>query len=253
MKVLIIPDTHGSHHWESQIKKFDKFNEIVFLGDYFDSWENNWKDNDQLNNFLHICKLARENPKIKVLIGNHDISYLNHDVLCSGHQSLHANDIERALLDNLDVLNICHVIDGNWICSHAGVTTIWVENNVPLSEGDFHLVEEVAYAINKQFHNKNFKIFGFIDSPRPSVYASPYGDDIWQSPLWVRPYSLSSDFGCSQQIVGHTERNEIEYVTDEKEYFKLILCDTSEHDKFLEFDTENLPVFEKVNFYNRYC
>lgn len=45
MKVLVVPDVHGSHEWES-VKDMptDSYDFIVFMGDYFDSWENQWPD-----------------------------------------------------------------------------------------------------------------------------------------------------------------------------------------------------------------
>ena len=45
MKVLVVPDVHGSHEWEA-VKDMpnDSYDFIVFMGDYFDSWENQWPD-----------------------------------------------------------------------------------------------------------------------------------------------------------------------------------------------------------------
>ena len=73
MKVLVIPDVHGSHEWES-VKGMptDSYDFIVFMGDYFDSWENQWPD--QGNNFKSICTFVREDrTHRKLLLGNHDI------------------------------------------------------------------------------------------------------------------------------------------------------------------------------------
>ena len=59
MKVLVVPDVHGSHEWES-VKDMptDSYDFIVFMGDYFDSRENQWPD--QGNNFKSICTFVRE-------------------------------------------------------------------------------------------------------------------------------------------------------------------------------------------------
>ena len=35
MKVLIIPDVHGSHMWEIAKTKIAEVDKVVFLGDYF--------------------------------------------------------------------------------------------------------------------------------------------------------------------------------------------------------------------------
>lgn len=77
MKILVIPDIHGSHEWE-EAKKISKteYDYAVFLGDYFDSWENNWPN--QGENFRAICDFVREDIQHrKLLLGNHDWSYLS--------------------------------------------------------------------------------------------------------------------------------------------------------------------------------
>ena len=53
-KIISIPDVHGSHKWEI-VKSIpqDNYDYIVFHGDYFDSWENDWPD--QGENFKAIC------------------------------------------------------------------------------------------------------------------------------------------------------------------------------------------------------
>ena len=70
MKVLVVPDVHGSHEWEA-VKDMptDSYDFIVFMGDYFDSWENQLPD--QGNNFKSICSFIREDrTHRKLLLGN---------------------------------------------------------------------------------------------------------------------------------------------------------------------------------------
>ena len=87
MKILVIPDVHGSHEWE-KVKSIPKtdYDKVVFLGDYFDSGiysekikafvsNNNWPD--QGENFRNICNWVREKPDTrKICLGNHDWSVL---------------------------------------------------------------------------------------------------------------------------------------------------------------------------------
>lgn len=44
-KILVMPDVHGSHQWEV-VKSIPKeaYDYIVFIGDYFDTWQNEWPD-----------------------------------------------------------------------------------------------------------------------------------------------------------------------------------------------------------------
>lgn len=76
MKILVIPDVHGSHAWE-KVKSIpeSEYDYAIFLGDYFDSWENHWPD--QGENFRNICNWVREKPDTrKICLGNHDWSVL---------------------------------------------------------------------------------------------------------------------------------------------------------------------------------
>ena len=47
-KILVIGDVHGTKNWERF--DFSKYNKVIFLGDYFDTWENNWEECNQIYN-----------------------------------------------------------------------------------------------------------------------------------------------------------------------------------------------------------
>ena len=49
MKITVIPDVHGTHHWEEA--KASKDDRIVFMGDYVDSWDN--RQPDQMDGVLY--------------------------------------------------------------------------------------------------------------------------------------------------------------------------------------------------------
>ena len=114
MKVLVIPDVHGSHEWETA-KKYapNEFDYIVFLGDYFDSWKNEWPD--QGKNFKTICNYVRQDTAHrKLLLGNHDWSYLSrtkHGGGVSGHQNEKIDKIRNLLQANHDILDLAFEVD----------------------------------------------------------------------------------------------------------------------------------------------
>lgn len=66
-KILVIPDVHGTHQWEV-VKSLPKesYDYIVFIGDYFDTWQNEWPD--QGENFKAICSFVREDPEKRSLL-----------------------------------------------------------------------------------------------------------------------------------------------------------------------------------------
>ena len=77
-RILIVPDVHGTKLWKDYITRQD-FDECYFLGDYFDSFENDWSnpDDNQITNFEEICKKASIDKRIHLCIGNHDIDYID--------------------------------------------------------------------------------------------------------------------------------------------------------------------------------
>ena len=122
-RILSVPDVHGSHEWEVvKILPKNSYDYIVFHGDYFDSWENEWPD--QGENFKNICDFVREDTEQrKLLIGNHDWSYLSQSregSNCSGHQSGSKKSkgkisvIRKLLLDSRDILELAFECDG-WV------------------------------------------------------------------------------------------------------------------------------------------
>jgi hypothetical protein len=213
MKILAIPDQHGSDNWfniiQDNTKKVDK---IVQLGDWFDETE--ISPANQIENFKRACDFSRANPKFCICIGNHDLGYLSNPNV-SNHQVNAENDIRKVIEENLDILNIAYCF-ANTIFSHAGFTKTWMQNN------DFHTIEEV----NKAFHDKNYKIFDWC-----GLFNSE-GDEVTQGPLWVRPRALISDSYFINQIVGHT------LVTEPIEV-DLTVDDGSIDDSFIYFIYKN--------------
>ena len=128
MKVLVVPDVHGSLCWK-RIKNIPKesYDYAVFLGDYVDSWENRWSE--QGDNIKEIFDWIREDTEHrKCLIGNHDFSYISSSRdgnKVSGHQYDKALEIRKIFEDNYDVLDLAAEFDG-WVFSHAGFTKTWV-------------------------------------------------------------------------------------------------------------------------------
>ncbi len=68
-------------------------------------------------------------------------------------------------------------------------------------------MEEIDGLINDLWRYKplSFAFAGFDGR------SNPYGDDVWQSPIWIRPRSLMKDAQLIKkeliQVVGHTQQN----------------------------------------------
>jgi hypothetical protein len=184
---LAIGDIHGRSFWRHYIE--EDFTEFYFVGDYFDSFDLSFKI--QYSNFIEICKAAREDSRIKLCLGNHDYHYLSKITeMYSGYQENYFFMINRILEQNIDLMKVVYVTEDNYIISHAGVSTWFMEQ---MKNAGYSNVEDINTAFNED--RTVLKFNG----------TNPYGDDITQSPLWIRPASLEKQpLPGYRQIVGHT-------------------------------------------------
>lgn len=197
MTTLVLGDTHGRDYWKQIVDK-ENFDRIVFIGDYFDSFD--ITGGKQVDNFLDIIEYKKTSGKeVILLVGNHDYHYMpGVQETYSGFQHTNCMIIARIIEQNFDHLQMCYQYN-NILMSHAGVTTNWLKNSAYEGEAN------IADYINNLFYHHPFA-FCFTG-------YDPYGDDITQSPIWVRPKSLLKDafkFGKLTQIVGHTGMKKID-------------------------------------------
>jgi hypothetical protein len=124
MKTIIIPDLHNRVAWVEEalsspvLRPYDR---VVFLGDYFDDFNDDAKDIVSAASWL---KSSLQNPNRIHLWGTHDIWYRfpwNPEIAASG------NTVEKAcvinsILDNDDwnALKMYHYEQG-YLMTHAGV------------------------------------------------------------------------------------------------------------------------------------
>jgi hypothetical protein len=219
-RIISVGDTHGRSTWKRILEKETEFDKWIFIGDYFDSHDNDCTPDKQISNFNEILEFKKANlDKVILLIGNHDYHYIRGiGETYSGYQSGHALSIgeliEKAINDEL--IQMCYLHD-NFFFSHAGLTKTWVKD--VLTPNNINpLVDEVMVNIINDFLKFQPRVFGF----RMGDNFSQTGDDVTQGPIWVRPQSLVKDMveeiTC---VVGHTQVRELSYLP----HYKLILTD----------------------------
>jgi len=199
MKTIAIGDIHGLGYWKQILEK-ERPDRVVFVGDYFDSF--NIPGAEQIRNFQDIIQWKLDNPKCEVilLIGNHDFHYMPAagNERYSGFQKNLYIEIGDILETNKHHLRIAYRID-DLVFSHAGITPDFLLRN---GWGEEDMVEFV----NDLWHYRPHK-FRFADNGYG--HSDPYGDDVFQGPLWIRPKSLMK--ACKDirktiiQVVGHTQ------------------------------------------------
>jgi predicted phosphodiesterase len=210
-KIIVLGDTHGLDKWKEIVKQ--PFSKVIFLGDYFDSFDVLFQD--QWENFTDILEFKSQNPdKVILLLGNHEYHYLGAtNEHYSGYQFENSSQIGACLDSEIEEGNIqiCYV-HYDFIFSHAGITNTWYNENVPIKVN-------IRDDINNLFKTNPEK-FKFT----PSTPLDNSGDSITQSPLWVRPRALLSDkIDGFTQVVGHTHKESIEINED------VIFMDTLEY------------------------
>lgn len=200
MKVIVIGDIHGRKLWkeivEKEVKGIDGEYAFVFIGDYFDPYEN-IGIGELTENFNDIMSLKREFPNtVYCLIGNHEYhmiegvreKYSRYDF---ANAPVISELINGAIKEGLLQLSV--KID-DVLYTHAGVTKTWLERRF---KGDLNKFLEKKAPTKATLMKYNFNDNG-------SAFEC-YGDDKRQSPLWVRPFSLMNDAIEGMQVVGHTQ------------------------------------------------
>ena len=198
MKTIFLGDIHGRDIWKDIITQ-EKPDRVVFIGDYFDSFD--IKGPKQIENFKDIIAFKESGQcEVIMLIGNHDHHYnkkFGFAETYSGFQSKYSLMIAHVLEQNEHHLQMAYQLD-EFLCSHAGISIEFLANNTGVKELE---VDKVADIINDLYKE------------RPEAFhfngLNPYGDNSYQTPIWIRPVSLMSVNKESLaphviQVVGHT-------------------------------------------------
>ena len=131
-KWIIIPDVHGRPFWRTAVKG-QEGEKIIFLGDYVDPYD--WEGifpGEAFKELKDIIEFKKEHPdNVALLLGNHDLGYLNPAICTCRRDSNRARKIKRTLEDNLELFDIVHIeeVDGaKVLLSHAGIAENWIKH-----------------------------------------------------------------------------------------------------------------------------
>jgi hypothetical protein len=217
MKTVILGDSHGRDLWKQIVEIENDADRIIFLGDYFDSFD--IPGVVQLQNFLDIVEFKKNSDKeVVLLFGNHDYHYMPGftGYGYSGYQAALAYQFRDAIEQNLEHFQMAYLFN-DVLCSHAGISPEWLEMvfgkpndesghnwNIDTMDGIKHVVELINDHL--KFKPSIFEFNGF----------NGYGDDTWQTPIWIRPNSLMKSNKKNPklkkniiQVVGHTQVKDI--------------------------------------------
>ena len=118
--LLIIPDIHEKYNIAESIIKHVKPDKTIFLGDYFDDFDNNV---DKVKNTARwLGKSIKKESRIH-LIGNHDVGYASQSqyLKCSGYANWKQILINKARIDWNKLYTHCWLGE-KFLCTHAGIS-----------------------------------------------------------------------------------------------------------------------------------
>lgn len=191
MDLLVIPDIHN--HIETAEAKIAKHPglPVLFLGDYFDSFDDNANDAEKT---AHWLKKSLATPGRTHLFGNHDLSYWHLAYRCSGYDYLKDGAIARVMKPpDWQKLRVMQRIDGV-LYSHAGFSKRWTRSYGTKFE-----------ELDKMLHR-------YIFSPNPKNEAHPLleagissgGIQSTGGVTWARWRNDFIPIPEQPQVMGHT-------------------------------------------------
>lgn len=218
MKIIAIGDIHGRSCWKEIVEKHSDAHKIVFVGDYFDSFDISAAE--QLYNFKEIVQFKKDYPaKVVLLKGNHDIQYMpkSFDPYIEGFNMEHMAEIQTLLVENNQYMQMCFQF-GKFLFTHAGVSETFLRDTYyPGGEWYINGIPEHLNSLSK-ISPETFKFKPGMDK---------YGNSPQQSCVWIRPPALMAFNKTMKktgivQVVGHTKQNQIDIkgkATGKKYYF----------------------------------
>jgi hypothetical protein len=192
MKILVIGDIHGKEIWKQAVDKFSS-DVIVFIGDYVNG--KRWiGDSHATLNLKALLDFRKQNDdRVKLLIGNHDLWFLNQPSLLRRAFFPRMNKVYK---DNEHLFDIAYGFKQN-LFSHAGVSEQWYHKHRQIIEeiGRDHLAEK----LNQLFQTSNRGIL--FERGKARDGSDPFGGPVYAD----KSETENSFLKGYAQFVGHTK------------------------------------------------
>ncbi len=201
MKILVIPDIHQKVAFVQNIlNKAEKDVDLtVFLGDYFDDFQDNHYEVEAMAVWL---KQNLYKEKRVFLMGNHDVQYrvLPYALYCSGYAQWKHEIIDKHISE-VDWKQIKYFHDvGDFWFSHAGIAEQWFSH--PVYGLTVDAIKHILQEMETAFEHRDYKKLGPIwasDRFRGGMHRK--GGIVWND-------KRNSEFIPNvTQFMGHTPVN----------------------------------------------
>ena len=219
MKTLTIGDIHGLPEWKKVNP--DDFDVIIFLGDYVDSYT--IEDKAVLDNLEEIISFKNAfQQKVKLLIGNHENSYLFRQYRTTGYRYTIAEQVTTILKNNISLFQVAWQYK-NFLWTHAGIHSDYY--NQKIASRVIETDECLAATLERLFKEVYSPLFEI------GPERGGWNDKSNGGPFWLDSSRfIKNPLRGYHQIVGHTPVNTIEhYETYENDKnTSVTLCDCLE-------------------------
>jgi len=210
-KIVFIGDVHGRDEWiEVANEAMLKFQHVIFLGDYVDSFDIRPVLIKQ--NLEAIIGFKIQNPdKVTLLLGNHDWAYIYDQTGISGFEWQVWQDYKKIFKDNIDLFDVAwgHTNPKTkkyTLATHAGLTyQYWCKVILPALKDPENKLHNLTLRGDLEKY-KIHDILNFMkgDEKMWKVGAMRGGGGT-PSPLWADYRELLDDpYPDINQVFGHT-------------------------------------------------
>lgn len=212
--IVVIPDVHGRTFWKDVVKKYEN-EDIIFLGDYVDpyTFEGITKQ-DALDNLKELMDFVKTHDNVTLLLGNHDLTYLNDKMSKDRYDYTGAKEIKQLFNDNLDRFKfiVFRTIDNKKVSfSHSVIGKHWLETCKKLKDKNS---DEVAELLNNDINNHFLYIeeYAKVGYSRGGWY--PYGSIVWADVCEANPVNENTLDDIDYMVFGHTQQRDEPIITD---------------------------------------
>lgn len=195
MRTLIIPDLHHhpekANHWLIT----QKYDRVVYLGDYFDHFCDKVDDARRMALWL---RERMKRPDDVFLLGNHDAAYMFQNstaLYCPGFTKEKSSVIHEILApEHWDRFQLAHAEQG-WLMSHAGFHPELIENS-----NEDQILEHCESVMDRV---KNGVFDPLLGRGIDRGGSQPFGGLLWMD--WRNLIPISG----IHQVVGHTPTGDV--------------------------------------------
>lgn len=272
MKILVLPDIHGRQFWRKPCENVEQYDRVVFLGDYLDPYDfEGISVEDAIDNFKDILLMAKDNDKVVMLLGNHDMPYYSKmyygfNAYHHRHSTMRHKEICEIFKEYEDRFKVAHVED-DVLFTHAGCLRTWLSYAFEKKYDEEIDLNELCLDINSLLNDRDGLLKLYMYTHVRGGW-DPFGSCIWadiSETYWDMANILSEEqrqYAIYQvkQIFGHSlqlKAKNLRVVAKEDKNLKLVNdgyefgnhlefrnCKMLDNAKAYELDTETFTVKE---------